>query len=151
MKTRTITNQQLTIFILLIIITGICVRFYNLTLKMIWADEIASIINALGHSFTDIPSNKIINLTDLLKPLEVDKIHGLTEVVKYGIFEDFVPPLYFLFLHLWVLLLNTSGQLVDVFIVRSISACFSIISIPSIYLLTKSLFEVLYILPQLLS
>ncbi len=141
MKTRTITNQQLAIFILVITVTGIYIRFYNLTLKMIWADEVASIIHALGHSFMDVPSNKIINLTDLLKPLEVDKIYGLTEVVKYGIFEDFVPPLYFLFLHLWILLFNTSGQLVDVFIIRSISACFSILSIISIYLFAKSLFS----------
>lgn len=122
------------------IATGIYIRFYNLTFKMVWADEIASIIHALGHSFADIPSNKIIDLMDLLKPLAVDKIYGLTEVVKYGIFEDFVPPLYFLFLHLWILIFNTSGQLVDIFVVRSISACFSILSIPSIYLLAKSLF-----------
>jgi uncharacterized membrane protein len=140
MKTKNITSQNLAISIVLMIALGTWIRFYNLTLKMVWADEIASIVHGLGNSFTDISSNQIINLTDLLKILEIDKAHGLVEVVKHGIFEDFVPPLHFMLLHLWILLFDTSGQLVDIFTIRSISACFSILSISTIYLLAKSLF-----------
>jgi uncharacterized membrane protein len=140
MKINNFTKQQFTISIVFIIVLGICIRFYNLTLKMIWADEVASIVHGLGHNFTDIPSNQIINLSDLLKPLAVSNNHGLIEVVKHGFFEDFVPPLYFVLLHLWVFLFKTSDNLVSTFTVRSLAASLSILSIPSIYFLTKSLF-----------
>lgn len=121
---------------MLIITLGTLLRFYNLTLKMIWADEVASIVHGLGNSFADIPSNKIISLKDLMQPLEVNKNNGLVEVVKYGIFEDFVPPLYFMLLHLWIGIFKTPSA----FVVRSLSVYFSTLSIFAIYLLAKTLF-----------
>jgi uncharacterized membrane protein len=136
MKIKNINNQKFAIAIILMILLGSIIRFYNLTFKMIWADEIASIVHALGNSFTDIPSNKIITLKDLMQPLEINKKNGLLEVFKYGIFEDFVPPLYFMLLHLWIGIFKTPS----VFVARSLSACFSILSIPAIYLLAKTLF-----------
>jgi uncharacterized membrane protein len=136
MKTQENTGQRLTIIIISMVILGALLRFYNLTLKMVWADEIASIIHGLGNSFTDISSNKIISLQDLMKPLEVNKSNGLAEVIKHGIFEDFVPPLYFMLLHLWIGIFKTPST----FVVRSLSACLSILSIPAIYLFAKTLF-----------
>jgi uncharacterized membrane protein len=130
------TNQQFAGAIILIIALGALLRFYNLTLKMIWADEIASIVHGLGNSFADISSNKIITLKDLMQPLEINKRNGLLEVFKHGIFEDFVPPLYFILLHLWIGVFKTPSA----FVVRSLSACFSVLSIPAIYLLAKTLF-----------
>jgi uncharacterized membrane protein len=140
MGIKNFSKQQLTISIVLMIALGVCIRFYNLTLKMIWADEIASIVHGLGHNFVDILSNQVINLSDLLKPLEVSNNHGLIEVVKHGIFEDFVPPLYFILLHLWIFLFKTSDHLVSTFTARSLAASLSVLSIPSIYFLTKALF-----------
>jgi uncharacterized membrane protein len=130
------TNKQFAGAIILIITLGALLRFYNLTLKMIWADEIASIVHGLGNSFADIPSNKIITLKELMQPLEINKKNGLLEVFKHGIFEDFVPPLYFMLLHLWIGIFKTPS----VFVVRSLSACFSVLSVPAIYLLAKTLF-----------
>jgi uncharacterized membrane protein len=140
MGIKNFSKQQLTISIVLMIALGVCIRFYNLTLKMVWADEIASIVHGLGHNFADILSDQIINLSDLLKPLEVSNNHGLIEVVKHGIFEDFVPPLYFILLHLWIFLFKTSDHLVSTFTARSLAASLSVLSIPSIYFLTKALF-----------
>jgi uncharacterized membrane protein len=140
MRIKNITNQQLLIATMLITALGAYLRFYNLTLKMIWADEVASIVHSLGNSFLSIPSDTIITLPDLLKPLAIDKDHGIIKVIKYGVFEDFVPPLYFILLHLWILLFKTSDQLVPIFVARSLAASLSVFSIPSIYLLAKAFF-----------
>ncbi len=129
-------SQQLALVITLLIITGALLRFYNLTLKMIWADEVASIVHGLGNNFADISSNKIISLSDLMQPVAVNKGNGLVEVVKHGIFEDFVPPLYFMLLHLWVGIFKTPSA----FVVRSLSAVLSVLSILAIYFFTKTLF-----------
>jgi uncharacterized membrane protein len=136
MKIGKNTSQQLAGIIILLITIGALLRFYHLTLKMLWADEIASIVHGLGNSFADIPSNKIISLPDLMQPVVVNKDKGLVDVVKHGIFEDFVPPLYFMLLNLWIGIFKTPS----VFVVRSLSASLSILSIPAIYLLTKTLF-----------
>jgi uncharacterized membrane protein len=140
MRIKNITNQQLVIAVILMVVVGIELRFYNLTFKMIWADEIASIVHGLGNSFSSIPSDKIITLSDLLKPLNIEKDSGIIEVIKHGIFEDFVPPLYFMLLHLWIFLFKTSDQLVPALTVRSLAAGLSVLSIPGIYFLTKALF-----------
>jgi uncharacterized membrane protein len=140
MRIKGITNQQIVIAIIGMIALGGCLRFHSLTSKMIWADEIASIVHSLGHSFSSIPSDKIITLSDLVQPLVIQKDHGIIEVIKHGIFEDFVPPLYFIILHLWIFLFKTSEQLVPIFTVRSLAAILSVLSIPSIYFLTKALF-----------
>jgi uncharacterized membrane protein len=143
MRIKHLTTQQLLNFtvIFLMIAGGAYIRFYNITLKTIWTDEVASIVYGLGNSFTDVPLNKIIDLEVLLQPLRIDNSHGLVDVIKYGIFEDFVPPLHFIFFHVWIFLFKTSNKIVSVFTARSLSAFFSVFSIPSIYLLTKILFK----------
>ncbi len=143
MRTKFVANQQLlnSVTIFLMIVVGAAIRFDNLTLKVIWTDEIASIVYGLGNSFKDVPLNKIIDLTTLLRPLEINDHHGLIDVLKYGFFEDFVPPLHFMLLHTWIFLFKTSDKLVSVFTARSLSVYLSIISIPSMYWLAKSLFK----------
>jgi uncharacterized membrane protein len=143
MRTKFVANQQLlnSVTIFLMIVVGAAIRFYNLTLKVIWTDEVASIVYGLGNSFKDVPLNKIIDLATLLKPLEINDHHGLIDVLKYGFFEDFVPPLHFILLHTWILLFKTSDKLVSVFTARSLSVYLSIIAIPSMYWLAKSLFK----------
>ncbi len=143
MRTKYITNQRFftLVIILLLIILGTYIRFFNLTLKTIWTDEIASIVYSLGNSFKSVPLNQIINLETLLKPLKINDNHGLKDVIKYGIFEDFVPPLHFMLLHVWIFILEKSNELVSIFTARSLSVYLSVMSIPGIYWLASSLFK----------
>jgi uncharacterized membrane protein len=143
MRTKYIANQKIytLVVILILIILGTYIRFFNLTLKTIWTDEVASIVYSLGSSFKDVPLNQIINLETLLKPLEINENHGLKDVIKYGIFEDFVPPLHFMLLHVWIFILEKSHELVSIFTARSLSVYLSVISIPGIYWLASSLFK----------
>jgi uncharacterized membrane protein len=141
-RNKYIANPQLLNFwgVVILIAIGAGLRFSNLTLKMVWADEIASIVHGLGNSFTDVASNKVISLAALLKPLEVNHQRGLIDVMKYGTFEDFIPPLHFLIMHVWMRAFQTSDQLFSVFTARSLSVCLSLLSIPATYLLSKEFF-----------
>jgi uncharacterized membrane protein len=141
-RNKYIANPRLLNFwgVVILIAIGAGLRFSNLTLKMVWADEIASIVHGLGNSFTDVASNKVISLAALLKPLEINHQQGLIDVMKYGTFEDFIPPLHFLLLHFWMLGIQASDQLFSVFTARSLSVCLSLLSIPATYSLSKEFF-----------
>ncbi len=143
MRTKYIITPKISTFVIILLLTiaGTYIRFFNLTSKTIWTDEVASIVYGLGNSFKDVPLDKIIDLETLLQPLKINDSNNLKDVIKYGIFEDFVPPLHFILLHIWILILETSDKIVSVFTARSLSVYLSVISIPGIYWLAKGLFK----------
>ncbi|MEM6400431.1 MAG: glycosyltransferase [Cyanobacteria bacterium P01_D01_bin.116] len=126
------------ILLLIWILIGTVLRFANLSSKPPWIDEFATIVFSLGNSFQVIPLNEIITVETLLKPLQVNPIFGVQEVLQKLLTEDIHPPVYFVLSHWWISL--WSGQDL-IFTARSISAIFGIATIPSIYGLARLSFR----------
>ncbi|MEA5511456.1 glycosyltransferase family 39 protein [Crocosphaera sp. UHCC 0190] len=120
---------------------GSILRFANLTAKPPWTDEFATMVFSLGNNFTSVPLNQVISLDTLLQPLSLNPDANIGDVVSLLLREDNHPPLYFVLVHLWVKLFPSSGEYVDVWVMRSLPALLGVLSIPAVYFLAKIAFR----------
>ena len=130
-----IKNQKVIIhfwLLLLSIVLGSMVRFFNLDGKTVWSDEWATIVFSLGHSFHSVPLDKIISLSTLLEPLRIDN-SGAGDVVSHLMGESTHPPLYFVLSNWWLRLFSNNGDLVSLWLARSLSATFGILAILAMF------------------
>ncbi|NEO56496.1 MAG: hypothetical protein F6K54_27505 [Okeania sp. SIO3B5] len=117
------------------ILLGITLRWTNLADKSASSIEIATLGYSLGHSFFDLPLDRVISLDQLLSPLKFESTSTPTDVIHHLLGEDNHPPLYFVLNHLWFKLFSTDGELVSLWVGRSLSAIFGAVSIPAIFAL----------------
>ena len=101
---------------------GIILRTTNLADKSASSIEIATLGYSLGHSFFDLPLDQIITLNQLLSPLQFESTSTATDVIHQLLREDTHPPLYFVLNHLWFNLFSTDGEIVSLWVGRSLSA-----------------------------
>jgi uncharacterized membrane protein len=120
---------------------GGILRFTQLSAKPPWTDEFATVVFSLGNDFNKVPLDRPISLDTLLQPLQPNPDASLWDVVSLLLQEDNHPPLYFVFVHLWMKLFPTAGEYVNFWVARSLPAIFGILSIPAIYLLAKITFN----------
>ncbi|NEQ76170.1 MAG: glycosyltransferase [Okeania sp. SIO2C9] len=115
------------------ILLGITLRGTNLADKSASSIEIATLGYSLGNSFFDLPLDRVISLDQLLSPLQFESTSTPTDVIHHLLGEDNHPPLYFVLNHLWFKLFSTDGELVSLWVGRSLSAIFGVIAIPAIF------------------
>ncbi|MGD1809493.1 glycosyltransferase family 39 protein [Dapis sp. BLCC M126] len=127
-------NQWFHLIILLCWLTiGIILRSTNLADKSASSIEIATLGYSLGHSFFDLPLDRVITLDQLLSPLQFESTSTPTDVIHQLLSEDTHPPLYFVINHLWFNLFSTDGEIVSLWVGRSLSAIFGVAAIPAIF------------------
>ena len=135
-------NTRIHIWLLLIwLATGAVLRFCCLESKPLWSDEWATIIFSLGQSFRTIPLDKIISLETLLQPLRIDSFTQTQDAIAHLMNESTHPPLYFVLSHWWLKLFSSNGDLVSIWLARSLSAFFGILAIPAMFGLGWLLFD----------
>ncbi|MEA5535880.1 glycosyltransferase family 39 protein [Crocosphaera sp. XPORK-15E] len=120
---------------------GSILRFTNLAAKPPWTDEFATMVFSLGNNFTSVPLNQVISLDTLLQPLRLNADANIGDIVSLLLREDNHPPLYFVLVNLWVKLFPSSGEYVDVWVMRSLPALLGVLSIPAVYFLAKIAFR----------
>ena len=128
-------------YLLLWIVVGSVLRFYNLEGKTVWSDEWSTIVFSLGHSFRDIPLDTVIDLPTLLEPLRIGNSHNARDAIAHLMAESTHPPLYFVLSHWWLKLFANDGSLVSIWQARSLSAIFGVVSIPAMFGLGWLVFE----------
>ncbi|MGD1702831.1 glycosyltransferase family 39 protein [Dapis sp. BLCC M229] len=127
-------NQWFHLIILLCwLIIGIILRSTNLAEKSASSIEIATLGYSLGHSFFDLPLDRVITLNQLLSPLQFESTYTPNDVIHQLLSEDTHPPLYFVLNHLWFNLFSTDGEIVSLWVGRSLSAIFGVAAIPAIF------------------
>jgi len=122
-----------------ILIIGIFFRFYNLEGKIYWVDEVATSIRISGHTkqeiVEDFAASDSFNSEILQSYQKVQPGSALSETFSALIKSPEHVPLYFLVARFWVGIFGSS-----VVAIRSLSAIFSLFTLPSIYWLSSELF-----------
>ncbi|NJL83107.1 MAG: glycosyltransferase [Chloroflexaceae bacterium] len=112
---------------------GLGLRLIGLEEKPPWADEWATLVFSLGHSFQTIPLDRPISGAMLLQPVQLDPTVGPREVVGNLFRESTHPPLYFLLAHGWLKLVSGENTLVSLGLARLLSALLGVAAIPAMY------------------
>jgi len=134
MKTSKDNNNRLHLLLLLVwLVIGVALRFTNLDLKPASSIEIATLGFSLGHGFSQIPLDQVISASTLLSPLRFDGSVSSTDVIEHLMSESTHPPLYFWLTFWWTKLFVGDGELVSLFVGRSLSAIFGSLAIPAIF------------------
>ena len=122
------------------IVLGSIVRFSHLDGKTVWSDEWATIVFSLGHSFRSVPLDRVISLSSILEPLRIDS-SGASDVISHLMRESTHPPLYFVISNWWLRLFSNNGDLVSLWLARSLGAAFGVLAIPAMFGLGWSSFN----------
>ena len=136
---RIYINQLFWLLIWLII--GSLLRFAYLDSKPLWSDEWATIVFSLGHSFHTVPLDRVISISTLLEPLRVDSTLNTNSAIANLMTESTHPPLYSVLGHWWLKLFSQQGDLVSIWLARSLSAILGVLAIPAIYALGWLVFD----------
>ena len=126
--------------VIVLLVLGVFFRFYNLDRKVYWHDEVYTSFRIAGYTWGELApqvfNGKVINAEDLQKYQRPSSQKGLIDTVKSLEIDDPQhPPLYYLMGRLWV---QMFGYCVTV--IRSLSACISLLVFPCLYWLCLELF-----------
>lgn len=127
-------NAGLHLLLLVVwLILGVALRFANLGGKPASSIEIATIGFSLGHGFSQIPLDEVIDIATILSPLRLDSTISPDNVLHRLITESTHPPLYFWLTYWWTKLFTENGELVSLTVGRSLSAILGSFAIPAIF------------------
>ena len=129
------------VMLLIWLVVGITLRFYQLDSKPPWSDEFATLVFSLGNSFRTVPLGEIITLDTLVAPLKFNAGNGVNSVIHNLLTESNHPPAFFVLNHLWLQLFSTDGELVSLGMARALSAILGVSAIPALYSLARLAFS----------
>ncbi|HAA30682.1 MAG TPA: hypothetical protein DCE56_27070 [Cyanobacteria bacterium UBA8553] len=134
--------KNIQFIVIIVLILGIFFRFTHLDQKIYWHDEVYTSFRLSGYTWKELVpqvfNGKVIKAKDLQKYQYPRPQKGLRDTVKSLEIDDPQhPPLYYLIARLWVQMFGYS-----VTIIRSLSACISLLVFPCIYWLCLELFGV---------
>jgi uncharacterized membrane protein len=126
--------------IVILLMLGVFFRFANLDLKVYWHDEVYTSFRIAGYTRKELVpqvfNGKVMNPEDLQKYQRPRPEKGFTDTINSLAVDDPQhPPLYYLIARLWVQLFGYS-----VTVIRSLSACISLLVFPCLYWLCLELF-----------
>lgn len=132
--------QWLRFLVIVLLLLGVFFRFAHLDRKVYWHDEVYTSFRLAGYTWGELVpqvfNGKVINAKDLQKYQYPRPQKGLIDTVKSLEVDDPQhPPLYYLTARLWVQMFGYS-----VTVIRSLSACISLLVFPCIYWLCLELF-----------
>ncbi|MDJ0728909.1 MAG: glycosyltransferase family 39 protein [Crocosphaera sp.] len=139
MKRRQLLVNYFHIFIIILLVIGICFRFSNLGAKVYWNDETATSFAISGYTpqeLYDGVQKKITTPEQILKYYTVNSEKTSGDMISYLYKEDVHPPFYFILARFWSQLFGSSPEAI-----RALSAVISLIIFPSIYWLCQELFN----------
>ena len=124
----------------LFLILGLGLRILYLDLKPAWMDEVSTLIFSLGNSSYFIPTEEIVDLQSLLRPLIFTPEASPVDTARYLLQENNHPPAYFMLAHLWMDLFSDGG-VASLTAARLLSVCLGSLSIPLIFWATQIAFQ----------
>ncbi|MGF1601866.1 MAG: hypothetical protein ACFCU8_07565 [Thermosynechococcaceae cyanobacterium] len=129
-----------TLLIVIILLLGVCLRFYNLDHKLYWHDETFTSLRVSGYQSQEylqtLFDGHLVSVADL-QVYQTPRPNGNPgDVIKSLAIEDAQhPPLYYLLMWGWVQIWGHSPT-----ITRLLSVCLSLLAFPALYWLCIELF-----------
>jgi uncharacterized membrane protein len=133
LKTSVMKNRPHLLLLLLWVAIAFILRFLRLASLPPWTDECATIVFSLGNSFRTVPLNEIISSQILLQPLQFNPANGINSVIQELLTQSTHPPVYFALAHFWMKLFSPTGEIASIWLARSLSAVFGVLSIPAMF------------------
>lgn len=125
--------------LIIVVLLGFFFRFVNLSAKVFWVDEVATAVRVSGYTIAEVTNDllkqDLVERDTLLFYQTVtsrtlsDSLKALTKSPEHA-------PFYFLLTRLWLQWWGNSLA-----IIRSLSVCFSLLILPSLYWLCQELFN----------
>ncbi|MGQ4647964.1 glycosyltransferase family 39 protein [Lyngbya aestuarii] len=132
--------NKLQILVVVLLILGILLRFYNLDRKVYWGDEVYTSLRISGYTETELVqrvfTGDVISQQDLQKYQHPNSEKDLRDTIDALVSKPEHPPLYYLMARFWVQSFGSS-----VAVIRSLSALISLLAFPCIYWLCLELFN----------
>ncbi|HEY9888792.1 MAG TPA: hypothetical protein V6D02_10355 [Candidatus Obscuribacterales bacterium] len=135
------SRSRVGLLVVLFFLVGLGLRVTNLDLKTAWMDELSTVIFSLGNSSHFLPTDNIVDLAALLRPITVNAAATPLDSARYLLQENNHPPAYFMLAHLWMDLFSTPGTTPSLAISRLFSALLGSLSIPAIFWAAKNTFQ----------
>ncbi len=138
---RKLLAQVFTFILILLVIFGIIFRFVNLDQKIVWHDEALSISRVSGYYAKeinqDIFNGQVIDIAELKSYQAVKESSENLNIIDILAKDNPQhPPIYYLLLRFWVKIFGNS-----LISWRSLSALFSVLTLPCVFLLCLELKE----------
>ena len=139
MKTRQLLFSSFHIFIVILLVMGICFRFTNLGAKVYWNDETLTSLAISGYTSEEVFDGihkKVTTPDEILKYYSVGSDKTFGDMISYLYKEDVHPPFYFILGRFWSQVFGSSPEAI-----RTLSAVISLMIFPCIYFLCQELFN----------
>lgn len=134
-----IPPKGLKFLILVLLILSLCFRFFDIGNKNYWGDETVTSLRIAGYRNTETThlfDGREVSVDEIQKFQQINSQKKLSDTVNSLKEEDPNPPLYFMMAHVWGKIFGDS-----VWIRRSLSVIFSLLSLPLTYWLCLELFN----------
>ncbi len=133
--------KGLRFLVIVLLVLGVFFRFVNIDRKVYWFDEAFTSLRISGYTekeaIAQLCNGQQIGIEDLQKYQHPSPEKSLTDTLKSLALEDPQhPPLYYVMTRFWVQLFGSS-----VAVIRTLTALFSALTLPCIYLLCLELFN----------
>ena len=125
----------------LLFLLGVGLRVTHLDLKTAWMDEVSTVIFSLGNSSYFLPTEQIVDLEALLRPLIRDASAAPIDSARYLLQENNHPPAYFMLAHLWMDWFTADGAVASLAMSRLFAALLGSLSVPAIFWVAKNTFQ----------
>lgn len=123
-----------------VLLLGLFFRFINLDSKVFWVDEVATAVRVSGYTIAEVTNDllqqDIFNFDNLISYQRLGNSRNFLDSVNALIKSPEHTPLYFLLTRIWMQLWGSS-----ISVMRSLSACLSLLIFPSLYWLCQELFN----------
>ncbi len=124
---------------------ALLIRFTYLSAKPAWMDEISTILFSLGNSSRLIPTDQIITLEQMIRPLHLTPGATAKNTATYLLAENNHPPAYFVLAHWWMMfchrLVGDTNGYASVWAARALPAFFGALAVPTSYWLGRVSFR----------
>jgi uncharacterized membrane protein len=140
-RRRFVSQNGLTLLLVLALVLGIFFRFTHLDQQLYWHDETFTSLRISGYNAIEVNQSlfngKVVGIEALQKYQQTNPDKTIVDTIRSLAIDDSQhPPLYYFLVRQWATLFGSS-----VTAVRSLSALFSLLTFPSLYWLCQELFR----------
>jgi uncharacterized membrane protein len=140
-RRRFLSQNGLTLLLVLALVLGIFFRFANLDQQLYWHDETFTSLRISGYNAIEVNQSlfngKVVGIEALQQYQQPNPDKTIVDTIRSLAIDDSQhPPIYYVLVRQWSTLFGSS-----VTAVRSLSALFSLLMFPSLYWLCQELFR----------